>query len=451
MLLCAHYILPITSEPFTDGAVLVRDKRILDIGKADMLKLRYPDEEVCDYGSAALMPGLIDLHTHLENSIMRGIVHDVPYATWLVSVLEKSAKMDVADWYDSAVLGGLEAISNGITCIADITTTGAACTATQKLGMRSVIYREVVAMDKRRVDYAMRVAQNDIMHWREEVDSDRVQIGIAPAALYTCHPYVFTRVAELARRENLPLAMHLAGSREEWDFIKYGTSAFSLHEMEHERGYVEVPPWLPTGTSPVRYALNWGAFEADNVLAIHCVHVDDEDVAKLREYDVAVAACPRCNAQLGMGVSPINEFLRAGLRVGLGTDSPAATDSTDMLMEMRLGMLIQRAVNTRVFLDSPKMLELATIGAARALRLEDEIGSLEVGKCADIIAIDLSGSYPAPTSDPVSAIVNTCVGSDVVMTMVAGKKLYDQHRWKVEVGVAKNIARCIEIRSKLRM
>lgn len=451
MLLCAQHILPVTSEPLQNGAVLVRDGRILDIGKAEMLRLRYPDDEVFDYGTAALLPGFIDVHTHLENAIMRGVVHDVPYATWLASVLEKSAKMEVADWYDSAVLGGLEAISNGITCVADITATGAACTATQKLGLRSVIYREVIAKDRRRVDFAMRLAQNDIMHWREEVDPDRVRIGIAPGALYTCHPLVFERVSEIARRENLPVAMHLAGSREEYDFIKYGSSAFSVHEMDERRGYVEIPPWLPTGTSPVRYALNWGAFEADNVMAIHCVHVDDGDIAKLREYDIAIAACPRCNAQLGMGVSPINEFLRAGLRTGLGTDSPAATDSTDMLMEMRLGMLIQRAVNVREFLGSHKMLELATIGAARALKLEDKIGSLEVGKRADIIAVDLSGSHQTPTSDPVSAIVNSCVGSDVVMTMVDGRKLYDNHKWDVDVEVAKSIARCIEIRSRLRM
>ena len=160
MLLCAQYILPITSEPFQKGAVLVRDNVIRDIGTAEMLKLRYPDEEVVDFGQAAIMPGLVDLHTHLENSVMRGIVHDVPYTTWVTSMLEKSAKMDVSDWYDSAILGGLEALSSGITCVADITATGAACTATQKLGMRSVIYREVGAMDKRRVDYAMRIERH---------------------------------------------------------------------------------------------------------------------------------------------------------------------------------------------------------------------------------------------------------------------------------------------------
>lgn len=451
MLLCAQYILPITSEPFQDGAVLVRDGLIRDIGKVEMLKLRYPEEEIVDFGLAALMPGLVDLHTHLENSVMRGIVHDVPYTTWVMSVAEKSSKMDVSDWYDSAILGGLDALSSGITCVADITVTGAACTATQKLGLRSVIYREVGAMDKRRVDYAMRMAENDIMHWREEVDSRRITIGVAPAALYICHPSVFGRVAEFAERENMPMAMHLAGSREEYNFTKYGSSTFSVHGMDSKRGFVEIPPWLPTGTSPVRYALNWGAFETSNMLAIHCVQVDEDDLRKLKEYDVAVGVCPRCNAQLGMGVAPVNEFLRAGLRMGLGTDSPAATDSTDMLAEMRLGMLIQRAVNPNEFLDSSTMLEVATLGGARALRLDDKIGSLDVGKCADIIAVDLSSSHQTPTADPVSAVVNTCTGTDVLMTMVDGKMLYEKNQWHVDVQVAKNIARVIEIRSKLRL
>lgn len=451
MLLCAQYILPITSEPIQKGAILVRDGKIMDVGKADMLKMRYPEEEVKDFGLAALLPGLVDLHTHLEFSVMRGIVHDVPHTTWLMKVVEKSQLMEPSDWYDSAILGGLEALSSGITTIADITTTGAACTATQKLGLRSVIYREVGAMDKRRINHAMRLAASDITHWQEESDPKRITIGIAPAALYSCHPAVLTAVSEFATKNgNLPVAMHLAGSVEEYEFIKRGSSALSVDQMDSKRGYVEIPPWLPTGSTPVRYALNWGAFEAENVLAIHCVHVDDEDIEKLKEYDVAVAACPRCNAQLGMGVAPFNEFLRAGLRVGLGTDSPAATDSTDVLAEMRIGLLVQRAVNVRQFLDSATMLEMATIGGARALHLDDKIGSIDIGKCADIIAVDLSGSHQMPMTDPVSAVVNTCSGADVLMSMVDGAMLYEKNQWHVGVEVAKNIARVIEIREKLR-
>ena len=452
MLICAQYIFPVTSDPITNGAVLVRGGKICDVGRVDMLKLRYPDEEIVDYGLSAVMPGLVDLHTRLEKSVLRGVVHDVPYSSWILSVIERSSRLEASDWYDSAVLGGLDALSSGITTVADITSTGAACTATQKLGLRGVIYREGGAMDKMRVAHAMRSAENDIMHWREEVDSSRITIGIAPAAVYANHPSVFARVSECACKNDLPVAMRLAGSREEYNFVMYGSSMFAVHTMDDsKRGYVEIPPWMPTGVTPVRYALNWGAFESPNVLLIHAVHVDDEDIKKLREYDVSICTCARANAQLGMGVAPLGDFLRAGLNVGLGTDSPAATESTDLLTEMRVGMLIHRAVDTRRFLDSTTMLELATIGGARALGLEDKIGSIEIGKCADLIAVDLSASRQAPGSDPVSAVVNTCSASDVLMTMVDGKTLYEKNRWHVDVEVAKNIARVIEIRAKLRV
>ncbi|MFR4803973.1 MAG: amidohydrolase family protein [Eggerthellaceae bacterium] len=439
--MCAQYIFP--SPNCFRGAVLVRD---------NATRHRHDRDAQLRRRSGRFRPGgyhPFDLHTHLENTVMRGIVHDVPYTTWVTSMLEKSAKMDVSDWYDSAILGGLEALSSGITCVADITATGAACTATQKLGMRSVIYREVGAMDKRRVDYAMRIAENDIMHWREEVDGDRITIGVAPAAMYACHPSMFSKVSEFARRENVPVAMHVAGNREEYNFIKYGSSPFSVHTMDQKRGFVEIPPWLPTGTTPVRYALNWGAFESDNVLAIHCVHVDDKDVQKLKEYDVAVAVCPRCNAQLGMGVAPINEFMRAGLRPGLGmTRRPQPTPPT--CSPRCIGMLVQRAVNVGEF-SSATMLEMATIGGARALKLDDKIGSLDLGKLAVLLAVDLSGSLQTPTTDPVSAVVNTCSGADILMTMVNGTALYEKHKWNVGVEVARNIARIIEIRGKLRL
>lgn len=450
MLLCAQYVLPITSEPIHNGAVLVRDGVIRDVGTAAMLKLRYPDEETSDYGQAALLPGFVDLHTYLENAVLRGIVHDVPYATWIMTMRELSAKLDVADWYDSAILGGLEALSSGITTVADITASGASCTATQKLGMRSVIYREVGAMDRRRVDFAMHQAENDLMHWREEVDSGRVTIGLSPSAVFACHPEMFRKVAQFAKKENVPVALRLAGDREECDFVRHGSSPFSVHSMDTKRGFVEIPPWLPTGTTPVNYALNWGAFESDNVMMVHGVYVSDHDIRKLKEYDVSIASCPRINAQLGMGVAPLGEFLNNGLRVGLGTDSPAATDSTDMIAEMHIGMLLQRAVNSREFMQSETMLEMATMGGARALKIDDKVGSLDVGKQADVIVVDLSGSHQTPTTDPVSSVVNACNGSDVMMTMVAGKVLYEKNHWHVGVEVARNIARVIEIRSKLR-
>ena len=165
---------------------------------------------------------------------------------------------------------------------------------------------------------------------------------------------------------------------------------------------------------------------------------------------MAICTCPSSNAKLGMGVAPLSQFLQAGLRVGLGTDSPAATESTDMLSEMRMGLLLHRASDTSRFLTSHQILELATIGGARALRQDDKIGSLEVGKLADLIAVDLSSSHQSLDQNPVSALVSTCTASDVLMTMVGGKTLYEKNNWHVGVEVAKNIARVIEIRAKLK-
>lgn len=451
MLLSAKYVFPVTSEPIAGGAVLVRGNKIVDVGKYEVLKYRYPDEEMVDFGLAAIMPGFVDLFTKLEMSVMRGVVADEPYMKWMLSLLNKAQHLELKDWHDSAVLGGLDALSSGITTIADITGTSAQLEAVKKLGLRSVIYKEVGAMDKMRIDYAMHSAERDIDKWLEEADSDLIEIGVAPAPIYANHPEIFQRINELAIKNNLPVAMRLAGSREEYNFVMYGSSMFSVDTMDVEaRGYVEIPPWLPFGVTPVRYALNWGAFDAPNVMLIQAVHVNDEDIQKLREHDVAICTCPRANAQLGMGVAPLGEFLKAGLRVGLGTDSPAATESTDMLNEMRMCLLLHRATNTRSFLDSSTVLEMATIGGARALRLDDKIGSLEVGKLADIIAVDLSSSHQSAETNPISAVVNTCSNSDVLMTMVNGNILYEKNHWSVGLEVAKNIARVIEIRAKLK-
>lgn len=450
MLLTAQYIIPITSEPLVGGAVLVRDGRIRDIGDAELLKLRYPDDELRDFGTAALIPGLIDLHTHMENSVLRGIVPDQPYISWIQAVREAGSKLDVHDWHSSAVLGSLEALSAGVTCVCDISGSGASCSVMSKMGLRGIVFREVGAMDKRRVDDAMRMARNDIVRWSEMVDTSRIRVGIAPRETYDCHPAIFSEAAKVAREEDIPMSVYVAESREEYDFIRYGSSALSVASAGNRRGFVEIPPWLPTGVSPVRYVLNWGAFEADNVMAVHCVHVDNEDINKLHEYDVAVVVCPRCNAQLSMGVAPVTDFLRSGLRVGLGTGYSVATNASDIIKEMRVGLLLNRAVNPGRFIATSTMLRLATIDAARALKMEDEIGSIEIGKRADLAVVDLSDSRQVPTDDPASAIINSCSAVDVLMTMVDGHIRYEKNQWHVDFDVARDIARVIEIRSKLR-
>ncbi len=452
MLLCARHILPVTQPPIEDGAILVRDGRIAEIGGAQRMRTHYPDEEIRDFGLAALMPGLVDLHTHLEYTALRGIVHDVPYAEWLLAEHAKADKMTRDNRYDSAVIGGLEMLSGGVTTLADFSSTGASFEALQDLGLRAVVYRSVGVSSKHDVDAAMDKALADVEAWSAAADRDRMRVGIAPKALHACHPSVFKRVNEAANRLGIPVAMHVAGSYEEYKYIRYGSTPLSVRGVStNDDGLTDRPMWLPTGVTPVNYALNWDAFRSDEVLAVHCVHVDDADIAKLKQYDVAIAVCTRCNAQLGMGLAPLHEFLKAGIRVGLGTDSPAATDTADMFAEMRLGMLIHRAVSHDQFLDAKTMLELATIGGARALKMEDEIGSLEVGKRADIIAADLSGSRQTPLVDPVAAVVTGVSPADVMFTMVGGDVLYERGgHWNVGVNAKEALRRGMQIRMKLK-
>lgn len=450
MLLTAQYVVPVSSEPIENGAILIRDGAISDIGSAEMMRLRYADEDMKDYGMAALTPGFIDLHARIEDAVFRGLIKDKPFIEWKREIGALRKRVTSAETYDSAFLGGLEELSSGVTTIADITETGACVSAAQQLGLRGVFYREVGAIDKHLVNYALKKADADLDRWARDIDSNRIALGIAPASVYQCHPRLYRLVARYATENgDMPVAMTLAGSDEEYRFVKYGANA-GLDETIVNPGFMEVPPWLPTQVTPVNYVLNWGLFEAKNIMAIYGVRVNDEDVRQLKGYDVAVAVCPSLNAQLGMGVAPVNEYLRAGIRCGFGTSAPGAIDYLDIFAEMRTELLIQRALNTGEFIDSQTLIEMGTLRAAQVLRMDDKIGSLEVGKLADIVAVDLSGSHQTPTTDPVSALLSSASNGDVMMTMVGGRILYERGRWHVEGEVAKNIAHVLEIRGRLR-
>lgn len=429
MLLTAKYVIPITSPYIEDGAVLVRDDEIVDVGPAASLKEKYPDEEMRDLGLSALMPGFVDVHTHIGYTALRGMFGDLPYAEWKRRVLHTEPFFSKEDWVDSARIGALEAVASGITTIADISASGVSLIPAREMGLRARVYYEVLTTQKEHAVDVVAEGVDKIMRWKDEYGSDLLDFGLAPGPVYGCHPSVFEEIAKVATRENIPVAMHLAGSQEETDFIRYGSSPFGVQVSEHEQGKLAsaYPPWLPAGTSPVSYVSNWGILDVPGILAIHCVHVDDDDIEILKAKDVRIGYCPRINAKLGMGSMPLEKFWAAGLTIGLGTDSPAAVDTTDMIDEMRIGLMITRATSSERFLQasSANALRMATIGSARALGIDDKVGSLEAGKQADIIAIDLHNSHQNPTTDPESAVIYTANQDNVKMTMVAGKVLYD--------------------------
>jgi len=452
MLLTARYVLPISSHHIEDGAVLVQGDRIIAVGPRAELVAAHPDEKVRDFGLAVLMPGFVDLHTHLEYSVFRGAVDDLPYTAWKMQVQNKEANLSPADWMDSAVLGAMEAVGSGITTIADITNSGNSVIAAKGIGLAGVVYREVSTMDKALVPGRMEVARADIEAWGEVAAGSPIEIGIAPHSPYTCHPSLFSAAAELAIDRDLPVAIHLAGSRDEYDFVRYGSSNLA-QDFREQSGWRDVA-WMPTGVSPVEYVLQWGLFDVPRVLAVHCVQVDEHDVDVLARHDVSIAHCPRCNAKLGMGIAPLKSFFEHGLTVGLGTDSPASNNTVDPFDEMRIGLLLQRGETGESdfyrYFTARTFMRLATIHGARALGLEHEIGSLEPGKRADVIAVDLSSSpHMVPTADPYSALVHTSNQKDVVATMIAGRMVFDRGHYRT-VDKERALARAQEIRGKLR-
>ena len=458
MILVAQCLLRPGEHHLNNAGVRVLDGRIDAVGTAAELKARYPYDDVEDFGAAVIVPGLVNAHTHIEYSLMNGVVGDVPYAQWKDALHHKEVLMTAEDWNDSALLGALYAIRGGITSISDVTTTGASLRACIATGLHGAIYREVNAQAKEDVGPAMERADEDVHRWRHEARGHGLKIGIGPGPLYLTHPDVLAAVADYGR-DGTPIEVHIAGTREECDFIRYGTTPFYYHSAQGATP-VQSDALLPMGVSSVRYALNWGLLYAPNVMAIHCVHVDDEDIGRLLDNDVRIAICPRSNAKLGCGVSPLVKFLDRGLTVGLGTNSPAAAGMTDMLAEMRFTLLLERGISGEryeagdgedTFLSAKQMLHLATLGGAKAIGMDDELGSIDVGKRADLAVYDLTSSVLQESASPNARFVHGASRGDLMMTMIDGAPVYRRDKGFLnDVDFDRLTARAVEIRSKLR-
>jgi 5-methylthioadenosine/S-adenosylhomocysteine deaminase len=459
MIYAAQYVLPGVAHHLEQAGIRVEEGRIDAVDTLENLRVAYPFDEVEDFGLAALVPGFVNGHSHLEYSLMNGIVEDLPYAAWKGAVVERARLLSEEDLQDAAFIGALDAIKAGITTTADVTASGASLKACLTTGMHGVMYREVSCATKEGVEREMGAALEDVGRWRElaKPAGTGMQIGLAPNSLYATHPEILKAIGEVAQ-DGTPVCVHMAGSQEECDFIRYGSSPFALAAhgptAEAYEG-IQSQAFLPMGVSPVRYALNWGILYAPNVCAVHCIHVNDDDIARLRENEIRVVACPRSNAKLGNGASNLVRLRQAGLCVGLGTNSPAAADSIDMLEEMRFSLLLERAsagyLKRHVFLKARDALRMGTAESARAIGMQQEVGGLAAGLRADFCVIDLTRSHQVPTHTPSASVVHTTNRHDVRATFIDGKRVFDRATgFNVPLDLEYLSRRAIEIRRKLR-
>ena len=262
--------------------------------------------------------------------------------------------------------------------------------------------------------------------------TDLVTLGVSPHAPYTVHDDLMVDTAAYSLRERLPMAIHLAESAEEIAFLREGEGPFA--EVLRARGI----PVVRRSHSPVHWLVEMGVLVAQPLL-IHCVRVDPTDISFIADAGCAVAHCPASNAKFGHGVAPVRAMLDAGIRVGLGSDSVASNNQMDLLGEARLAALLQNAVGGRSdALSGEQALALATIGGARALGLADRIGTLDVGKAADLAAFPVDGARGVPTTDPVAAAVYALPGTVARLVCVAGRELVRDGRivTQIDAGAA---------------
>jgi cytosine/adenosine deaminase-related metal-dependent hydrolase len=402
-ILSADWVLPVEGEPIENGAVAIEDGRIAAVGTAAELG------EGERFRESAILPGFVNAHTHLEYAVYAGFGDGLSFGPWISTHVERKRRLERPDMEAIARLGAAECLRSGITTVGDLAFSGASAHACAGLGLRAIVYLEVFGRD---AADAVRQFEEKRAYVAEAL-SDRVRVGVSPHAPYTCSQEVYAVSMDLG----LPLATHLNESQDEVDWLLRGEGPWQpLGEM------LVVPP----GVSGIR-SLSAAGLLDERVTAAHCVKVDAEEVALLAQHGVAVAHCPRSNAFLGCGIAPLEELRTAGLRVGIGTDGVSSVPSHDFFEELRTVVSFARARSERAeALSASELLELGTIGGARALGLDEETGSLVPGKRADLAVLSLSGSPYLPWENPAAAVVYGGSPERITATLIDGQTRYER-------------------------
>jgi len=392
----ADWVLPVDGSPIETGHVAWEDGRITEVGEGRGER---------HYSGAVILPGLVNAHSHLEYAVYAGFGDGEPFGGWLSTHILRKRNLDREAMLGIARRGAADSLAAGITTTADYSYSGVAATAAAELGLRAIVYLEVFAEDPA-------VAERQFEDARVRLEeTELVTIGVSPHAPYTCSVEVYDWALSLG----IPVGTHLAESANEQLWLEHGGGPMAVNAD------VLVPPTGKRSVATLEEVLS------PALLCAHCVEVTAEEIAVLAAHDVPVAHCPRSNAMLGCGIAPLAELRAAGLRVGLGTDSPASTPAIDPWEELRTAVYVARARERRPdALGAADALRLATIDAARALALDAEIGSLRAGKRADLTVLSLAGSPYDPIEDPAVGVVFGGSPAGVLETIVDGKTRYRQ-------------------------
>lgn len=431
----ARWIIPVSSPPIENGAIAIEGSRIVGVGTREDIARKYQSTNIQNFNQSAIIPGLINAHTHLELTAMRGYLEneESDFFAWLRKLtVARLERMTPDDIQVSATWGACEAARAGITSVGDASDSAAMSMAALKaVGLRGIVFQESFGPDPRLVGENVAKLKTKVAQLRE-IGSDLVKVGVSPHAPYTVCGSQLELIAEFAITEGLPVMMHAAESAAEELFVREGSGIFAdgLAKREIE--------WAAQGISTIQYLKKRNVLATRPLLA-HCIRVDDADIETLAETNSKVAHCPKSNAKLGHGRAPFVKFLAHDIEIGLGSDSVASNNTCDILEESRFAALIARSDGP---VSAQDVLSAATVGGAACLGMKSAIGEITEGAQADIAVLSLGGSHQVPIYDPVMTTIFSSSGRDVLMTVVAGQEIYkdgcvltvDEERLRARMG-----------------
>ncbi len=384
--------------------IYVENGRISHIGE---LKDGIEVDKVIDGNNKVAMPGLINAHTHIGMSLLRNYADDFPLHEWLTQkIWPREAKLVGQDVYWGSLLSMVEMIQSGTTTFCDMYFfMDEVGKGLEESGMRGVLTRGLIEEAGKSEE---KLEDTRILHknWNGKGDG-RIKVMVAPHAPYTCGPAYMEKIIELAKELDTGIHIHLSETKKEVE------DSFNTY-----------------GKSPVRHVYDLGLFELPTVAA-HCVQVNQEDIEILKEKNVSPVNNPTSNLKLASGFAPIDKMLKSKVNVALGTDGPSSNNNLNMFEEIHIASIINKGVNMdAVSVPAIDVLRMATINGAKALLWDEEIGSLEVGKKADIILIDMDKPHLYPMHNVISALAYSVQGSDVDTVMVDGKIIMEKREIK---------------------
>ena len=384
-------------------ALAVKGGRIVELLPASEARARYRPKNTEVLAEHALIPGLVNAHTHLAMSLLRGYADDQPLQTWLNDwIWPAEGKFISHDFVRAGTeLAVAESIAGGTTCFSDMYFfADATIDVVERCGMRGQVGLVII-------DFPSAWAQtSDEYFAKAEELSDRVAglplVGatVTPHSVYAVSPENLSRAGELARRRGLKMHIHLQENAAEVE------------------GHVK-----KTGQRPLQTLEQLGLLD-ENLIAVHMTQLLQSEIEAVAEAGISVVHCPESNLKLASGICPVQQLHQAGVQLALGTDGAASNNDLDMLAEARTAALIGKHLSSdAAAAQASTLLSMATIGGARALGLDDEIGSLEAGKAADLVAVNLSAPSLQPVYNPISQLIYAANRDHISHVWVAGRPL----------------------------